>query len=105
MSIEGKNRETDKPVDSQGPNNRRKPSMFEIMIADKQKSQIFGLNFLQDAKGEPTDVTGAYDPKQERWIMQGPEHGGSLSERSKTRSDATWDTTKVGTARDSVKVD
>jgi hypothetical protein len=38
---------------------------------EKQESSIWGLNFLQDAKETPAEITGAYDPEQEVWIMQG----------------------------------
>jgi hypothetical protein len=38
---------------------------------EQQPSEIFGLNFLQDMKGDPDEITGAYDPEQEIWIMEG----------------------------------
>jgi hypothetical protein len=39
-------------------------------MMDKQHpSAIFGLNFLQDIKGIPAEVEGAYDPEQELWII------------------------------------
>jgi hypothetical protein len=39
---------------------------------DKQPpAAIFGLNFLQDMKGVPAEVAGAYDPEQELWTIQG----------------------------------
>ena len=39
-------------------------------VKTARESQIFGLNFLQDMKGVPEKITGAYDPKQELWIRQ-----------------------------------
>jgi hypothetical protein len=37
---------------------------------EQQPSQIFGLNFLQDDKSEPDEITGAYDPEQELWLNE-----------------------------------
>ena len=45
---------------------------------EQQPSQIFGLHFLQDMKGTAVEITGAYDPEQELWIMQGQVQGSPL---------------------------
>ncbi len=68
MSLEKNRGETDKNVGNQGQSNPRKRSMFEIMITDKQKSQVFGMNFLEKPKDKPDEIKGAYDPKKEVWI-------------------------------------
>jgi hypothetical protein len=106
----GKKRKTDKSVESQGQNDPRKKSMLEVMIANKQKSQVFGLNFLQDMKGEPTEITGAYDHKQERWIAQeqvqsNPEHSnGQPDYRQQATHRESWSRTNTGGGRDSDSV-
>jgi hypothetical protein len=38
------------------------------IINEQQPRPIWGLNFLQDMKGELDEVTGAYDPDQQLWI-------------------------------------
>jgi hypothetical protein len=38
---------------------------------EQRPRPIWGLNFLQDMKGELDEVTGAYNPEQQRWITQG----------------------------------
>ena len=68
-----------------------------------QLRAIFGLNFLQDMKGEPAEITGAYDPKQERWIMQEPIQELETPIRPSTRRatiNATWRGTNTGGGRD-----
>jgi hypothetical protein len=43
---------------------------FDTMNEQEPRA-IFGLNFLQDMKGDSHEITGAYDPEQELWITQG----------------------------------
>jgi hypothetical protein len=114
-SFDGVNRETDKHVDSQGPNNRSAkdfikhsadPKVAEQqhmqLMQEKQQqrevneshqhqqndtdrmsqpSKVFGLNFLQDTKDVPAAITGTYDDKEQRWIMQQQEHSNLPSEK------------------------
>ena len=47
---------------------------------EQQPHSIWGLNFLQDMKGEPSEITGAYDSKQQLWITQGQVQGGLIPE-------------------------
>jgi hypothetical protein len=48
---------------------------FDIMN-EQQPSAVFGMNFLQEMKGVPAEITGAYAPEQEIWLMQGQVHSG-----------------------------
>lgn len=54
-----------------------------------QRRAIFGLNFLRDMKGVSDEITGAYDPKQELWGVQGPDQRDLLPKTSKTTSKTT----------------
>jgi hypothetical protein len=45
---------------------------------EQEPRPILGLNFLQDMKGDPDPITGAYDPEQEVWIQEELIQGGGL---------------------------
>jgi hypothetical protein len=45
---------------------------------EQQPRAIWGLNFLQDINYTVDEITGAYDPEQEVWIMQGQAQSGLL---------------------------
>jgi hypothetical protein len=45
---------------------------------EQQPRAIWGLNFLQDMKGEPSEITGAYDSEQQLWISQGQVQNGLI---------------------------
>jgi hypothetical protein len=69
------------------------------------RSALFGLRFLQDMKGEPAEITGVYDPKQERWVMEKQVKKRELPDptsRSTYRETVnnTWSSTNTGGGRD-----
>jgi hypothetical protein len=67
----------------------------------RKPSAIFGLKFLQDMKGVPDEITGAYDPKQERWTVQKPAQ--EQEQRPGTSYHTvkdTWQRTNTGGGRD-----
>jgi hypothetical protein len=58
----------------------------------RQQSEIWGLNHLQDMKGDPVEFPGAYDHKKEPGSKHEPIH--------KTSYSKTWESRRTNGGRD-----